>query len=45
MRNNYLTRDDNGNWTSNSLDFTYWEKGGQTQRTTVLQKRILSYWE
>lgn len=45
MRYNYLTRDDNGNWTSNSLSLTYWEKGSETQKTTVLQKRTLTYWE
>jgi hypothetical protein len=45
MSNNYITRDDNGNWTSNSLTLTYWEKGSATQNTTVLQRRTLSYWE
>ena len=45
MRNNYITRDDSGNWTSNTLSLTYWEKGGKTQQTTVLQKRTLTYWE
>ncbi len=45
MHNNYLTRDDEGNWTSNSLSLSYWEKGQQTQQTTVLQKRTLTYWE
>lgn len=45
MRNNYLTRDDQGNWTSNSLSLSYWEKGQQSQQVTVLQKRILEYWE
>lgn len=45
MRNNYMTRDDNGNWTSNSLNLTYWEKGGKTQQATVLQKRTITYWE
>ena len=45
MNNNYITRDDNGNWTSNSLTLTYWEKGSVTQNTTVLQRRTLSYWE
>ena len=45
MRNNYLTRDDNGNWTSNSLSLTYWEKGSLTQQSSALQKRTLSYWE
>ena len=45
MRNSYMTRDDNGNWTSNSLNLTYWEKGNKTQQVTVLQKRTLTYWE
>lgn len=45
MSNNYITRDDNGNWTSNSLNLTYWEKGSPTQNTTVLQRRTLTYWE
>ena len=45
MRNNYLTRDDNGNWTTNSMSLTYWEEGSQSQQTTVLQKRTLEYWE
>ena len=45
MHNNYLTRDDEGNWTSNSLSLSYWEKGSQSQQTTVLQKRTLAYWE
>ena len=45
MRNNYLTRDDEGNWTTNSLSLSYWEKGQQSQQTTVLQKRTLAYWE
>ncbi len=45
MRNNYITRDDNGNWTSNSLTLTYWEKGNKTQQVTVLQRRTLTYWE
>ena len=45
MHNNYLTRDKQGNWTSNSLSLSYWEKGSQSQQTTVLQKRTLVYWE
>ena len=45
ISNNYITRDDSGNWTSNSLSLTYWEKGSQTQNTTVLQRRTLTYWE
>ena len=45
MRNSYLTRDDYGNWTSNQLTLSYWEEGSQSQQTTVLQKRVLEYWE
>ena len=45
MRNNYLTRDESGNWTSNTLSLTYWEKGSQTQQTSVLQRRTITYWE
>ena len=45
IRNNYLTRDDEGNWTSNSVLLTYWEKGRQSQQSTVLQKRTYAYWE
>lgn len=45
MHYDYLTRDDYGNWTSNSLTLSYWEEGSQSQQTTVLQKRVLEYWE
>lgn len=45
MRNNFMTRDNQGNWTTNSLSLSYWEKGSQSQQTTVLQKRTLTYWE
>ena len=45
MQNSYVTRDDNGNWTTNSLTLTYWEKGEQSQQVNVLQKRTLAYWE
>ena len=45
MHNNYMTRDDQGNWTTNSLSLSYWEKGSPSQQTTVLQKRTLVYWE
>ena len=45
MHNTYMTRDDEGNWTTNSLSLSYWEKGSQSQQTTVLQKRTLAYWE
>ena len=45
MHNSYLTRDDYGNWTTNSLTLSYWEEGSQSQQTTVLQKRVIEYWE
>ena len=45
LYNSYLTRDKQGNWTTNSLQLSYWEKGTQSQRTTVLQKRTIAYWE
>lgn len=45
MHNSYLTRDEYGNWTSNSLTLSYWEEGSQSQQTTVLQKRVIEYWE
>ena len=45
MTNNYITRDDNGNWTSNSLTLNYWEKDTKTQQVTVLQRRTIAYWE
>lgn len=45
MRNDFLTRDDNGNWITNSLTFTYWEKGTKPRQSSVLQKRTLTYWE
>ena len=45
MRNSYLTRDDYGNWTSNSMTLSYWEEGTQSQQITVLQKRVLAYWD
>ena len=45
MHNNYLTRDDYGNWISNTLTLTYWEKGMKTQQSTVLQRRTIAYWE
>lgn len=45
LRNNYLTRDDQGNWTTNTLSLSYWEKGSQSQQSTVMQKRTIEYWE
>ena len=45
MHHQYLTYDDEGNWTSNQLTLNYWEKGSQRQQTQVLQKRTIAYWE
>ncbi len=45
IRNQYLTRDDNDNWLTNSLSITYWEKGSTTQQSTALQKRTITYWD
>ena len=45
LRNNYLTRDSNGNRTANSLSLTYWEKDGRSQQSTAMQKRTISYWD
>lgn len=45
MHNSFLTRDDYGNWTANQLTLSYWEEGSQSQQTTVLQKRVIEYWE
>jgi len=45
MHNCYLTRDAQGNWTSNQLTLSYWETGGQRQQTIVLQKRTIAYYE
>lgn len=45
IHNKFLTRDDQGNWTSNSVTLSYWEKGRQSQQSTLLQRRTLAYWE
>jgi len=45
MQNGYITRDEQGNWTTNSLTLNYWEKDSKTQQVTVLQRRTLTYWE
>lgn len=45
MRNNYEAHDDIGNWTRNALNIVYWEKGGQSQTTNVIQTRKIRYWE
>ncbi len=42
---NYLTRDKYHNWTSNQTQLSYWEKGMQSQKATVVQKRTIAYWE
>ena len=45
IRHNYLTRDGQGNWTNNSVSLSYWEKGRQSQQSTVIQKRTIMYWD
>ncbi len=45
MRNEFMERDDLGNWTVNSLSLTYWEKDSRTSKSTAMQRRTISYWE
>ena len=45
MKNDLSERDDNDNWTANTMQLTYWEKGMKTQQSTVLQRRTIAYWE
>ena len=45
MRNKFMERDTNGNWTVNSLSLTYWEKDSTSKQSTALQRRNISYWE
>ena len=45
MKNDMSERDDNGNWTKNTMNLTYWEKGQRTQIQTVEQTRTISYWD
>ena len=45
MKNDLSERDDNGNWTKNKMQLTYWEKGQRTQIVMVEQTRTISYWD
>ena len=45
MKNDLSGRDDNDNWTENTMQLTYWEKGQRTQVIQVKQTRIISYWD
>ena len=45
MKNSIEERDDNGNWTRNTLSLTYWEKDQRAQMATVHQVRTISYWD
>ena len=45
LKNHYEEHDDEGNWTSNTLDIIYWEKGQRPQPGTVKQTRTIKYWE
>ena len=45
MKNDLSERDDNGNWTKNKVQLTYWEKGQRSQINQVEQTRVISYWD
>lgn len=45
MKNDLSERDDNDNWTENTMQLTYWEKGQRTQIAQVKQTRVISYWD
>ena len=45
MKNSIEERDDNGNWTRNTMSLTYWEKDQRAQMATVHQVRTISYWD
>ena len=45
MKNDLSERDDNGNWTQNKAQLTYWEKDQRTQIIAVNQTRVISYWD
>lgn len=45
IKNDLLEHDDNGNWTKNKAQLTYWEKGQRTQIIPVEQIRTISYWD
>ena len=45
IKNDLSERDDNGNWTVNKAQLTYWEKDQRTQIIAVNQSRVISYWD
>lgn len=45
MKNDLDERDDNDNWTKNTVNLTYWSKGQRTTIQTVEQTRTISYWD
>ena len=45
MKSDLSERDDNDNWTANTMQLTYWEKGARTQIVQVKQTRVISYWD
>ncbi|MBR1504245.1 MAG: hypothetical protein IJ618_10235 [Prevotella sp.] len=45
LKNDLSERDDNGNWTKNKVQLTYWEKGQRSQIIQVEQTRVVSYWD
>ena len=45
MKYNIEERDDNDNWTNNTLHITNWLKGQRAQTMEVVQTRTISYWD
>ena len=45
IKNVLSEHDDNGNWTVNHAQLTYWLKGQRTEIIPFSQKRIISYWD
>ena len=45
IKNELSEHDENGNWTVNNAQLTYWSKGQRTQIIPVKQQRIISYWD
>ena len=45
MKYNIEERDDNDNWTKNTLHITNWLKGQRAQTMEVVQTRTISYWD
>ncbi len=45
MKYNIEERDDNDNWTKNTLHITNWLKGQRAQTIEVVQTRTISYWD